>query len=731
MNFNVIGFFIAEWAVCTLIGYGLVNLFLPSRWSQERLLLMPVFGAGGIILLSSFLSYAGLGMRTGAPLIVVIGVGLSAAVCIFNWETKRSLSGWSAAIYVNILGFISGLAALASLLLYNAWDPYNDTFTYVSIADYLLDKSFFTPADPGAYHPVLTQMLLYQRFGLRMGSNFLLSFFAGIFGFEYSFDAYMPTLALGLWLAIPGFWFFCRRYLFLSIPAGSIAAVFYSLNFSIPIANALFGFMPQTWGMVFFLPALSLFTRSTTHLERSRMLASAGLMGSLLLLTYTEILPFAFSAIFFSFFYRIGFGKLRLKDALISLIFPIPVIILLAPVSAWKFPTAMITQISAVVGWDMKFGISDYLAMMAGFRSFLQGKASPILFLVSILTALAVLYAFFFGPARNRRQVVPMSLIFLMVLAYFSLFVKNPWNPDERGQPWSTYKTGTYLFFLFASMYGLGIYMLWRKRRLFRVGATILIAIYIFLFPNITLKVARSNATAMRKFTGVIQNPVAEYKRIRQLFSDLPTETPINLLFSPEALRHRQITAYFLRRPVIASWMDDPYISHWLLPQYRSLQIDFSFPILAYEPLNPKRSFANLVRDPDLVIFMGSGWHVWEHYENNRWRWLEKEGEFLIFLRKESRIRLQGEIAIVGAPQRTIRIRLQDRPDFLMQLSMKESQFTPFSPIELDLPSGVSKIFLSADGPVSHMGKDPRNVRLGIRNLSGLVQENGTVVRAH
>ena len=722
MNFRVVGILIAEWAACCLVGYGLVCLLLPRRWHRERLLLMPVFGAGGIILLSSFMSYAGAGMRLATPIIFALGVAVSAAVYISNSRASRSFLGWPAAIYTNLIGFIAGVAALASVILYNAWNPYHDAFTYVSIADYLLDKSFFTPADPGAYKPVLSQMLLYQRLGLRMGSNFLLAFFAAFFRREFSFDVYMPTLALGLWLAIPGFWVSCKRGLFLSHLVRVLATAFYALNFSIPIANALSGFMSQTWGMVFLFPMLPLYLRSATHLDRKRMLISAGVMGALLLFTYTEIFPFVFAAIGISYLYRLGFGKLRLKNGLISFFGASLLAVLLTPVSAWKFPTAMVTQISAVVGWDVKFKIWDYLSMMAGFRSFFQKEASPFLFFISILTLEVVVYALIAGPRRTRRQVVSLSLIFLLALGWFALFVANPWNPNERGQPWSTYKLMTYSFFLFAAMYGLGLGMLWKKKRWVRIGVAGLVGVHIFIFSVTTFKAAASNVMGMRELTGVEGDPIAEYKRIRQVLSDLPPETPVNLVFPTEAHKHRQMTAYFLRRPVIANWMDDEYIWPHLPPTYRSLPINFSYPILAYKPFEPKRTVANLVldREPQILMLMGSGWYGWEHDAQGWWRWLEGEGEVLVFLPKPSRVRLQGEIVVVGAPHRTLTIRVEGRPDLSIKRTLGECWFTPFSPIELDLSPGIHKILLSADGPVARMGQDHRNVRIGVRNLSCL-----------
>jgi|GEM_PF-6601450 len=720
MNFMVVGAFLVEWAVCCLVGYGIVCLLLPRRWDRERLLLTPVFGAGGIILLSSFLSYAGAGMRLAAPLVTALGGAVSAFVYISGYRDSRRISGWPAAVYSHLLGSLVGGAALVSVFLFNAWNPYNDAFTSVSIADYLLDRSFFTAADPGAHQPVLTQMLLYQRLGLRMGSNFLLSFFTGLLRREFSFDVYMPTLALGLWLAVPGFWVLCRRALFLSPRASVLAIAFYSLNFSVPIANALFGFMPQTWGMVFLFPLISLFLRATTRLERNRMVLSAGVMGALLLFTYMEILPFALGAVGAAYLYRLAWGRLRLKDALFTSLGFALFAAVLAPVAAWKLPTAMKVQISAVVGWDVKFNIGDYLSMLAGYRSFFQGQTSVFFLIISILTSAIVLYAFIAGPSRNRRQFLSLSLIFLLALCWFALLTANPWNPGERGQPWSTYKVVTYTFFLFAAMYGLGLSMLWGKRGWIRFGAAGLMAVYIFSFPVTALKTAGANAAAMRQFTGVKENPIAEYKRIRQVLSGLPPQTPVNLLFPPEAQKHRQMTAYFLRRPVIADWRDDGYIWPWFSPPYRSQPLDLSYPILAYRPFDPKRVVANLAltRRAQIMTDLGAGWHGHEQDAHNWWRWLEQQGEILVFLPENSKFELRGEIAVIGSPRRTLTIRVEGRPELTVNRTLAESWFTPFSPVEIDLPRGKHKILISADGPVARMGQDPRNVRMGVRNLT-------------
>jgi hypothetical protein len=166
--------------------------------------------------------------------------------------------------------------------------------------------------------------------------------------------------------------------------------------------------------------------------------------------------------------------------------------------------------------------------------------------------------------------------------------------------------------------------------------------------------------------------------------------------------------------------MDDVYIRRLLSPPYQSLPIDFSYPVLSYKPFEPKRTVANLVLDcePQIITLLGSGWYGEEHDAENWWRWLEKEGEILVSLPKESRIRLQGEIAVIGVPHRMLTVRVEGRPKLSLHRTLAQCWFTLLPPMELDLPSGSQKILLSADGPVARMGQDPRNVRVGVRNLS-------------
>src|SRR5262249_50640086 len=159
------------------------------------LVLAPILGAGVLILLSADLSYAGASMHRAAPIVLGGGLTLSLVGALVFRRRPRPTVEWRDAAWIHLIGAVAGGSALLSVVLYRAWNPYTDAFTYISIADYLQGHSYFDPAIPGTMQPVLTQMALYQHYGFRMGSNFLLAFFTALFHAEYAFDLYLPVLA--------------------------------------------------------------------------------------------------------------------------------------------------------------------------------------------------------------------------------------------------------------------------------------------------------------------------------------------------------------------------------------------------------------------------------------------------------------------------------------------------------------------------------------------------------
>jgi hypothetical protein len=722
------------WLLCCLVGYGTALLVLPPHLRRDRLVMMPVVGAGALLWLSAGASYVGLPMQRAAPLIVLAGLSLSAAGVWSARGRPMPAASWRNALFVHGLSAAAAASVLASVVLYRAWDPYNDAFTYVAIGDYLLGHGYFTPADPGAHHPVLTQIALYQRAGYRMGSNFLLAFFAGLVRATYTLDVFPSVQALALALGVPGFWLLCRRALQLRPLATGLACVIYALHVGVPIPNALQGFMPQTLGMAFVFPLIAWQVQATGRRHRVRRVLAAGLMCALGLLTYPEILPFIVAAVGCWFLWRLVTGRLRFADALVGAVGPWVVGSLLAPVAAVSFLSVIVRQAGSLVGADVHLSLFDYLSMLTGFRSVMMPATQPPglrygLLRVAVVAATAIaLYGAFTMRPGPRRRLVCLSLPFALGLVAFGLFGVNPWNPAEYGQPWNTYKLVTYAFFLFAAVWGLGLAELWSRGGPFRLSAFAMLGAFVLFFPVATHYLAGRAAASMRRFTGVEDDPIAEYKRLPALLAQLPPDSPVNLLVPGEANRHRQLVAYFLRRPVIADWSDDVYIWPHLAPANRALSIDPAYPTLAYLPAAGRPLAARLVYQPpgsSLLTVFGEGWHALETDGESSWRWLERDGELVLTAPRAGGLVLQADVAVVGAPQRVLTLSIVGRPDLDGRYPLPQQWFTPFTSRRIDLPAGRYIVRIAADGPAQPMSAtDTRVARVGLRNTRwSLLQE--------
>jgi hypothetical protein len=226
----------------------------------------------------------------------------------------------------------------------------------------------------------------------------------------------------------------------------------------------------------------------------------------------------------------------------------------------------------------------------------------------------------------------------------------------------------------------------------------------------------------MRSFTANSVDPVAQYKRLPGLLANEPADEPVNLDIPSEALKHRQLVAYFLRRPVIADWSDDTYVTHFL-PGPAHLGPDARFPSLVYSRTHQEGSVASLTfhRQSGLLVNFefGPGWYDEERAEHSWWRWLDQRGEIDVIVTNTGWLTLRGEIAIVGAPRRTVTIAVAGDPGQTRSYPLTERWFTPFSAERIHLAPGRHRLVIAADGAGRVMGpRDPRTVRIGLRNIT-------------
>src|SRR5690606_32085652 len=122
--------------------------------------------------------------------------------------------------------------------------------TYIAISDWLQSRPFSELIPAEQVTPTATQVALYQRLELRMGSSYLMALLQAMFRHSWGFETYALVSALGLTISSLALGFPAahalrrysrlQRYFILTISASSLGGLAFA---------AAFGFLPQLFGV--------------------------------------------------------------------------------------------------------------------------------------------------------------------------------------------------------------------------------------------------------------------------------------------------------------------------------------------------------------------------------------------------------------------------------------------------------------------------------------------------
>ncbi len=357
-----------------------------------------------------------------------------------------------------LFSIVSSTTVLFPLLRFDAYNPFNDTWTYLVHGQWLQEHAFSTPAIASGYHPALTQVALYQGAGHRMGASFLLAWVQAAFGLEWSYYAYPAVTALPLiagslavggavQLVVPG------QRLISILTACAMATFFNGFAF-----GAFYGFFPQTFGLAFAVGGVALFGSLLTQSLRGYQLGKGfintlptSLIFAALAYCYNDLLSFIVAGTSSFLVLLLIFRRSKMKELLFSTpgsggsdhsahqlrIFAHPAEIFGTRFWEWDSGTH-------AIGWPVLWSPLEFLAHAFGFKSpdrmWLGDKAIilPILLLILFL-------AIFFLLKFRQKASLYLYLHLLMVLflaigfLYFRYYVKPP-TPAETGHTFLQFK---------------------------------------------------------------------------------------------------------------------------------------------------------------------------------------------------------------------------------------------------------------------------------------------------
>lgn len=563
---------------CCLVGntilYGLYRGYIPK--TIEVQIYSILLGTGAVILLFGWASYLNIAGKYSGPFIAIIALLVFTFLLVKKNLFKDFFKNRISLHYlIIVLIFIMAAAiSLEGLLFFHAYNPYNDTFSSISISDYLQYFSFSRPVIPDAYSPILTQPFVWQSNHLRMGALFFLAFVQSVMPVSRAYEIYPAVIGWGLILNIAAIYLACRKIMRLPRLFSLGAVILMTFSFT-PLYFALNnGFFAEIYGMAFLVYGMSTLTyclRKNSPLFKGyfSQWIQCALAFSFLMSVYSELFPIAFIV-----FIAASLFKLINSDKKLSWLLTLCLLILsigiFSNIEVYRMVRGIFVQINTLYGWNINYSWLKFFGMASG----LNPDCGLHKWLYNILVF--VLAVIFIGGLKNsfkdiRKNYVwifNIALFFLMFL-YFAFFKNNPWNPTKLGQTWDMFKLTNWVYPIILLGVIRGIYCLPQKRYVLGI---LLIIFTAFFFP-LYYKMLR-NVTASIRITTHSQSPFSAYQQFAEMVQDInpiqhqPIEISANLseLHSTNYIKHREMLAYFIYpNPVTSDWREDTYIYPYLL----------------------------------------------------------------------------------------------------------------------------------------------------------------------
>jgi hypothetical protein len=255
---------------------------------------LPVLlGTAALILLAGWSSYLGCRARSGALLTLgVLLVVLLAA--LLRLRRGWLVPGLPLARWLLLLP--AAAAAGLTLLPVVARHGYcfcNDAMAYISLADWLQDHSYRDPCPVDLDQPAATHnVLLYKRYELRMGSQYLLAFVEALVPGRRAVDVFLPVMAWGMVLNVLGVVLLCRWSFGLARRHAVAAAFAAAVLFNGLHTTQANGFLPQAYGLTLLSAVVAVLSRGLTLSSwRAGPAFVVGMLGAALMSAYSELLP--------------------------------------------------------------------------------------------------------------------------------------------------------------------------------------------------------------------------------------------------------------------------------------------------------------------------------------------------------------------------------------------------------------------------------------------------------
>lgn len=732
------------------LGLGLsVSEYFPYRYkSITKLFLSPVIGLAIMMIYSIPVGY----FITDKSIFFILLAAVSLLLLFINIKKRpENLK----IVYVICIFMLVGasFSTLFTLIYYGQYNPFNDTWTYISQAQWLQSHPFNEKALASGFYPAFSQVTLYQTVGSRVGPSFLLALTqAGLF-INWSYYVYPALLSTAL-----GFGALASGSLISLIShANKKKVLFVSLIiFIMPsgfVYGAFSGFYPMTFGLLFIIALSNFLSIGADHILRKNknsfiiILASA-LMFSAFLYSYNGYLPFLLLALTISFFTIIYWDKKVIKKLLIMIFYILLASAILVNVEVKRIIVNLIIIFSigsgtTEIGWPIFWNPFEFIGFMSGLKSGFSGanQIAILKYIQAILISLSILAVLFFGLRdfwkRNFKihLIIPLTLIFASLVVFIKMrYFTEGLLPNEHGATFLQLKAAKYaspfvLVILFSS------FLLFIDRFKFLRNYFFYI-MFLYFFASIG-----HNFIVMKNINGDFVHKIGSKRGFEELLDlksyldkALPKEKIVYLDLPGPLHKLRQMVSYVLMdRKVSGNYYDDGYITGRVPEAERNMPIKDADLVIRHKTntfSSDSRdilvSYGNLLvlknNEYALNLLEKIGGYGNENDENGSWNWASKKIEYR-FLSNEKVIVSLNFSYTTMINDSTINLSIYNDDDLIKKITLDDIEsLGTLSEMTIDnlsiIKDSTLRLVFESSKSGKKIGSDPRDLNFLIKNIN-------------
>lgn len=597
--------------VSTLIGRSLLRNNSETHYDWVKFFIAPAIGLSTFVFVSVFLGWLPSGFKSE----VCLGLFSGAAFILFYYEKEKKAFGLQC-IQLALFSLIGAWGIWIMLISYAAYNPFNDTFTYLVHGQWLQNQGFGTDTIATGDHPWTTQIAIYQKLNLRMGSSFLLGFIQSLFSQDWSYQVYPSFVCFGL---ITAAWTFAGAISFFSnIKQWKclLLGLCFALSYNGVVFGAFSGFPPQLYGITLGMPGLLLL--GIVFKQDKIDFRLIGFVGALLassIYCYSEIAPFLAMSCAIFCLWNISFCNSNQRKAnFYKTLATFAFVVIFLNFEIARTVRALLHQSGAVVGWPVPWDIPKFFMHCIGLQSGsgdgdfklygLDELHWPVLILSLAFSTLG-LYRIFNSESRKEGWGLCIYLFTLaLFFIYFRYYSSNPWD-SGIGQTWNQYKLSQWM------SWGLSLFFYTGIARAIQYSRTTSYIAYAVVIAISTLSIisqhgmADSRTQAIRNATNSNYSSFSVYEELRSdVLNNLKPQDSMYLNLQGDHLKSKQIISYFLNDIKLSSnWLDDVYI----FPHLPEVNRNTSWKKANYI-LSPISSYSSENEQSDIVFRRG----IWE-----------------------------------------------------------------------------------------------------------------------